>query len=190
SNRDFNGCVALSNTAIRNRNLSAAEANARGFCLLELNRPVEAAQAFDLARLGARRGSSAAADAVYGATLAAIAAELTDEAAIVATLEPNSRGRRTELQTGILTQRASAANAAGRFVEAIYAVQTRNRIAPLQNDLLLLEGFAHLRRKDSRSARRLLRAVYGTGATSASSSGVIEANRARFPGPTRGSPLR
>lgn len=159
SARQFNRCIAITDEAIRNRTLTASDAAARGFCLLELRRPVEAAQAFKLAKLSARVGSSTRADAVYGSTLAALASNLTNEAAIEATRAPLSRARRTQLQIGILTQRALAANRDERYTEAVQYLDQRARIAPLQKDLMLLRGFAYLNAGDLSSAERLFDAV-------------------------------
>lgn len=165
TSRNFGACVSITDRGIRNGTLSAEDATARGFCLLELRRPVEAAQAFQLAKLRSRFGSNANQDAVYGQTLAAIAANLTDEAAIAASSGPLSRPRRTEVQIGILTQRAIAANRDGRYVEALYYLDQRDRIAPLQKDLMLLRGFAYQNAGDFESADKIFRAVNQAGTT-------------------------
>ncbi|WP_420394140.1 hypothetical protein [Acuticoccus sp.] len=161
----FSRCVALTDRGIADGTLTATDASARGFCLLQLRRPVEAAQAFQLARARSRADTSAAADAVYGATLSLIAADLTAEAGVAATAVPLSRPRRTELQIALLTQRAIAANRDGRSIEALHHLDQRNRIAPLQKDLMLLQGFAYRDAGDLRSAARLFRALDRAGST-------------------------
>ncbi|WMS43700.1 hypothetical protein RDV64_04675 [Acuticoccus sp. MNP-M23] len=166
--RNFAGCVKASDRAIRNGTLSAADASARGYCLLELKRPVEAAQAFQLAQFKARYGTSAAADAAYGATLAAIANNMTQEAALAAASAPMSRPRRTETQISILTQRAIAANEAKQYTAALHFLEQRNKIAPLQKDLMLLQGFAYQNVGDYKNAKRMFDAVNKSGSTSAS----------------------
>ena len=180
SSRQYNRCVEITDRGIRDGRLSAADASARGFCLLQLKRPVEAAQAFQLAKLGTRAGTSQAADAAYGSTLALIAGNFTKEAAVAATQAPLSRPRRTELQTQILTQRALAANRDGRYVEALYFLDQRNRIAPMQKDLMLLQGFAYREIGDYQSAEQIFRMIEATGSTAGSRGGLIalaEGNR-------------
>ncbi|MEM6847191.1 MAG: hypothetical protein AAF580_03855 [Pseudomonadota bacterium] len=185
ASRNFGRCIALTDAGLRRGRLSAEDATARGFCLLELDRPFEAAQAFQLARVRARLGTNALGDAVYGATLANIAANLTDEAAIEATRAPLSRARRTELQTGILTQRAIAANRDGRYTEALLYLNQRSKIAPLQKDLMLLQGFAYLNAGDRRSADRLFRAVHQSSPTSESFRALGIGLERRIPAPNR-----
>ena len=181
ASRDFARCLAVTDRAVRAGTLTPADAAARGFCLLELERPFEAAEAFALARVG--RGSSAAADVSYGASLAALASNLTAEAAVIASETPLSRPRRTELQVEILTQRALAANRDGRPAETLYYLDQRERIAPLQKDLMLLRGYAYRSLGDTRSAERIFRAlnVAGGSAETRRAINVLNTDRARGP---------
>ncbi|MCF3931932.1 hypothetical protein L1787_00715 [Acuticoccus sp. M5D2P5] len=185
ASRNYGSCVAITDASIRSGRLSAADAAARGYCLLQLERPVEAAQAFQLARVKSRIGSNQAADAAYGSALAAIATNNTNEAAVAATSAPMSRARRTELQIGILTQRAIAANRDGRYVEALYYLDQRSRIAPLQKDLMLLQGYAYQNAGDFRSAQKIFRAVHGAGASSESMRAINVAEERKYPPQTR-----
>ncbi|WP_108658754.1 hypothetical protein [Acuticoccus kandeliae] len=185
SGRNYNSCVAISDAGIRSGSLSAADATARGYCLLQLQRPVEAAQAFQLAKVKSRLGTSQFGDAVYGSALAAIANNATDEAAIAATGAPLSRPRRTELQIGILTQRAIAANRDGRYVEALYFLDQRSRIAPLQKDLMLLQGYAYQNAGDFKSAAKIFKAINDAGPTADSQRAVFVGHDRRYPPPTR-----
>ncbi len=184
--RNFAGCVKASDSAIRNGTLSAAEASARGYCLLELKRPVEAAQAFQLAQFKARYGTSAAADAAYGATLAAIANNMTQEAALAAASAPMSRPRRTETQISILTQRAIAANEAGQYTAALHFLEQRNKIAPLQKDLMILQGYAYQNAGDYRNAKRMFEAVNKSGSSAASRRAIQESYVRGLPPQLRG----
>ncbi|MBJ3777695.1 tetratricopeptide repeat protein [Acuticoccus mangrovi] len=185
---NYSACVSATDNSIRAGTLSAAEASARGFCLLQLKRPVEAAQAFQLARLRSRYGSASMSDAAYGETLASIASNLTSEAAIAATQAPMSRPRRTEVQIGILTQRAIAANRDGRYVEALYYLDQRSRIAPLQKDLMILQGFAYYNAGDYRSAERIFKAVNKAGPTSQSLRAMNVIAERNYPAPLRTTP--
>ncbi|WP_226573123.1 hypothetical protein [Acuticoccus sediminis] len=173
NSKDYERCVANTDVGIRNGTLSAQDASARGFCLLQLKRPVEAAQAFQLAKIGSRVGTSQRGDAVYGSALAYIAGNFTKEAAVAATQAPQSRPRRTELQTAILTQRALAANRDGRYTEALYFLDQRNRIAPLQKDLMLLQGFAYREVGNYKAADQIFKALDKAGSTKDIRGGII-----------------
>lgn len=186
--RQFARCIAITNRAIRTGTLAAVDASARGFCLLELKRPAEAAQAFQLATIASRRGSAGGEDAVYGSALAALALGLTDEAARHATGAPLRRARRTELQVEILTQRALAANRDGRSTEVISYLDQRSRIAPLQKDLMLLRGYAYLNLGDNRAAEAMFDAVDAAGGTAATRAARHLAQQRRLP-PSLRSPL-
>ncbi len=183
--RNFGQCVAITDAQIRAGTISPEEATARGYCLLELRRPFEAAQAFELARTSARFGTTVRGDAAYGATLASISANLTDEAAIAATRAPQSRARRTEMQIAILTQRAVAANNDGRYTEALYYLDQRNRIAPLQKDLMILQGYAYQNAGYRREAEQIFRAVNEAGPTPETQRAVIQTLDRKLPPPTR-----
>ena len=184
SSGNYRGCVEITDRGLVGGNLSAEDASTRGFCLLQLDRSFEAAQAFQLARLRARYGTSISADVVYGSTLAALAADQTKEAAVAATQGPMTRPRRTEVQISILTQRAIAANRDGRYVEALYFLDQRNRIAPLQKDLMLLQGFAYRNAGYYREADRIFRAVDKAGPTAESRRALGDSSQ-RFLGDLR-----
>lgn len=150
----------------------------RGWCLLEVNRPLEAATAF-----GEAVRSSAPterADAAYGQSLAYLRLGLTDNAALAATKAPLSAARVRELQSQILAQRAAAAFEARRFTETLITLDQRAAIAPEQNDLMTLRGFAYLKLRRFEEARRVFEAVAATGHRDALG-GLAEVERAMFP---------
>lgn len=134
---------------------------AQGWCLMELDRPLEAAQAFDqVLRAGNARDRQ---DAAYGKTLAYLRKGLTDQAAIAATQAPQPRERRAELGSVILTQRAIAAFRDKRYAEAILALDARARLVPEQNDLLVLRGWSYFNLGRFDDAERIFKAVALTG---------------------------
>ncbi len=141
--------------------LSPESALVRGWCLMDLNRPVEAAVAFEIALQSANAKTRS--DAAYGASLANIRTGVTDKAAVAAAAAPLSVSRQKELTIAILTQRASAAFADGRYVETILALDERVRYAPEQTDLLMLRGFAYFKLGRYGDAKQIFEAVAATG---------------------------
>jgi tetratricopeptide (TPR) repeat protein len=160
------------------RNLSADAAVTLGWCLMEINRPLEAVAAFDQAV--ATGSPSTREEAAYGKTLAYLRKDLTSQAAIAAAEAPQTGQRRTELQATILAQRAIAAYRDGRFMEVILSLGERGRIVPEQNDLMLIKGWSYFKLGRYRDAEQIFRAVHRTGFSEEASVGlnaVIEATR-------------
>lgn len=150
--------------------LSAPAALNLGWCLMELNRPLEAAAAFDQAlRVG---NPTTREDAAYGKALAYLRKDLTGEAAIAAAQAPQSLTRRTELSAAILSQRAVAAYRDGRWVDVILILGERARIVPEQNDLMLLRGWSYFKLGRYDDAARVFRAVQQTGYSDEASVGL------------------
>ncbi|MCB8819641.1 hypothetical protein [Microvirga rosea] len=141
-----------------------------GWCLMELNRPLEAAAAFDQAM---RLGSAAIReDAAYGKSLAYLRKDLTSEAAVAAAQAPQNATRRTELSAAILAQRALAAYRDGRWVDTLLALSERGRIVPEQNDLMLLRGWSYFKLGRMNDAEKVFRAVQRTGYSDEASVGL------------------
>jgi tetratricopeptide (TPR) repeat protein len=150
--------------------LSGDSALTRGWCLMEINRPMEAVAAFDQAT--ATGSSRAREEAAYGKSLAYLRKNLTSEAAIAAAEAPQTRERRVELGASILTQRALAAYRDGRYVETLLALSERARIVPEQNDLLLIRGWSYLKLGRYNDAEKVFRAVQQTGYSEEAAAGL------------------
>lgn len=159
--------------------LSPAAALSRGWCLMEINRPIEAAAAFEVALRG--RGQTRS-DAAYGQALAFMRAGLTDRAAVAATKAPLGGGRGAEINAALLAARANAAYQNGRYVETILALDERARFAPEQTDLMVLRGYAYLNLVRYADAERIFRAAAGTGNRDAMR-GLNDLRAARQPNP-------
>lgn len=113
----------------------------RGWCLMQLNRPIEAAAAFDM---GLRSSSAKAReDAAYGQSLAYLRAGLIDQAAVSATKAKQRIKRAVELQTSILSNRASNAFDAGRYRETIVYLDQLAQLQTERADLMVLRGYAY-----------------------------------------------
>jgi tetratricopeptide (TPR) repeat protein len=168
--------VAGCRTTLDPSGLSPETALARGWCLMDLNRPMEAADAFAVAlRAPASRLRQ---DAAYGQSLAYLRAGLTNKAAVAATKSPQSRARAVELQTAILADRAIAAFDAGRYREALLYLDQRSRIASERTDLMVLRGYAYMNLKRFAEAKRIFEAVAATGNSDALR-GVADVNAAQ-----------
>ncbi|MEO3385376.1 cellulose synthase [Mesorhizobium sp. CAU 1741] len=141
--------------------LSAAAALRRGWCLMDMNRPMEAIEAFDVVLKGGSDGQRR--DAAWGKSLAYLRVELVDEAAVAAVAEPQDAGRANELQTAILAQRAAGAFERGNYVETLLALDQRSQIAPERIDLMVLRGYSYLNLNRFGDARRVFEAVAATG---------------------------
>lgn len=143
------------------RSLSPSAALTRGWCLMDLNRPVEAAAAFDVA-LGSSSVKTRS-DAAYGASLANLRSGVTDKAWVASASAPMTQKQQTELNLTILSQQASAAYTDGRYIEAIVALDERARLAPEQNDLMVLRGWSYFKLGRLAEAKRIFEAAAQTG---------------------------
>jgi len=150
--------------------LTGAAALTRGWCLMEINRPMEAVAAFDQAI--ATGSSRTREEAAYGKSLAYLRKNLTSEAAIAAAEAPQTSERQVELGASILTQRALAAYRDGRYVETLIALSERARLVPEQNDLLLIRGWSYFKLGRYNDAEKVFRAVQQTGYSEEAATGL------------------
>lgn len=150
--------------------VTPAGAVARGWCLMELNRPMEAIRAFDI---GIQQGDGKVReDGAYGKSLANLRAGLTNDAAIAATEAAQSPRRAVELTAEILTQRALAAYRDDKYAETIVALDERARYVPELVDLMVVRGYAYYNLRRYSDAERVFRAVAKTG-NSAGARGLV-----------------
>ncbi|MCY1740586.1 cellulose synthase [Ensifer sp. SL37] len=155
--RSAAGCQTTINPAL----LSPQAALMRGWCLMDLNRPLEAAEAFEVALQAP--ASQMREDAAYGQSLAYLRVGLTNKAAVAATKSTQSRVRVEELQSAILADRAIAAFDAKRYREALIFLDQLGQISTQRSDLMVLRGYAYLNLKRYADARRIFEAVAATG---------------------------
>lgn len=151
------GCTS----SVTPESLSPQAALDRGWCLMNMNRPLEAVPAFEVAlrsRLAKTRQ-----DAAYGQSLAYLRAGLSREAAVAATKAPQNRSRNAELHTALLANQATDFFEAGRYVEALIAMDELARITPARIDLMTLRGYAYFKLGRLGDARRVFEAVAATG---------------------------
>ena len=143
------------------RTLSPDAALSRGWCLMEIDRPREAAPAFEVALLS--RSEATRRDAAYGQSLAYLRTGESDRAAVSATKAPQTRDRQLELEIALLTDQATEAFEAKRPVETLMALDARAAIAPERLDLMVLRGYAYLDLRRYSDAERVFSAAARAG---------------------------
>ncbi|MDF0699034.1 cellulose synthase [Rhizobium sp. MC63] len=148
-------------TTIDAEQLGPSEALSRGWCLMEINRPMEAVPAFETALQSPV--SKIREDAAYGQSLAYLRAGLSSNAAVAATKAPQSRQRAAELQVAILADRALQAFDAGRYRETLIYLDQRAQLQQERIDLMVLRGYSYLNLKMYDDAGRIFEAAAATG---------------------------
>ncbi|MGG7516365.1 cellulose synthase [Allorhizobium undicola] len=136
-----------------------------GWCLMRINRPLEAALAFEQA-LQSRQPQERS-DAAYGLSLAYLRLGLTGKAAVAATRAPLAPAKAMEVQASILSDRAIAAFNAKLYKNALLLLDQRAAIAPERTDLMVLRGYSYLSLKMYGDAVRIFEAAAATGNTDA-----------------------
>jgi len=148
-------------TAVDAETLSPQAALARGWCLMGLNRPLEAAKAFGVALQATT--PKAREDAAYGQTLAYLRAGLINDAAVSATKAKLGLKRAVEVQTAILANRATNAFDAGRYRETILYLDQLSQLQTERTDLMVLRAFAYKNLNRRADALRIFEALAATG---------------------------
>ena len=159
--RQTRGC----STTIDAGQLCPADALSRGWCLMDINRPMEAIAAFEAALQSPVRKDRE--DAAYGQSLAYLRAGLSSNAAVAATKAPQNRQRAAELQVAILADRALSAFDAGRYRETLIYLDQRAQLQQERIDLMVLRGYSYLNLKMYGDASRIFEAAAATGSRDA-----------------------
>ena len=146
-------------------NLAPGDALARGWCMMEKDRAVAAARAFERAR--ASSDAQTRRDASYGLSLAKSRSGLTSQAALAANGEEAGSERAQDLSRIILASRATSAFEQKRYRAALAALAQHDRIAPRQVDLMIIEGWSYYHLGRQRDARRVFEAAARAGSTDA-----------------------
>ncbi|WFU11087.1 cellulose synthase [Rhizobium sp. CB3090] len=168
-------------TTINAERLDPANALSRGWCLMDLNRPMEAVEAFEVA-LNNPAGK-AREDAAYGQSLAYLRVGLANNAAVAAAKAPLSHQRAAELQVAILADRALTAFSAKRYQETLIYLDQRAQLQQERIDLMVLRGYCYLNLKMYDDAERIFNAVAATG-NKDGNRGLVDLRLARHPDPS------
>lgn len=155
--RQTRGC----STTVDAGQLSPGDALSRGWCLMDINRPMEAISAFEAALQSPVR--KVREDAAYGQSLAYLRAGLSNSAAVAATKAPQNRQRAAELQVSILADRALSAFDAKRYRETLVYLDQRAQLQQERIDLMVLRGYCYLNLKMYGDATRIFEAAAATG---------------------------
>lgn len=147
--RNYSGCVSL---AIGRAKLGADLSLIEGWCLMGLNRPVEAGLAFDRAMAGSGRIRE---DAAYGKSLAAMAAGDVRGAVTTAMAGVNMPERRAEISAAALASEAKSHFDARDYAGALEALRRRAAVVTETSDLALLRGWCLWHLGDRSGARQL-----------------------------------
>lgn len=144
--RDYGGCVERALARQAKGPLPPATSLIAGWCLLKLDRPSEAALAFRAAEAGE---GSVRDDAVYGRSLALMAAGDVRGAVEKASAGSMTTERRDEIGVAVLADQAAAAFNAHRWKQALAVLDERRRYGSESQDLGLMRGWSlwHLNRR-------------------------------------------
>lgn len=137
---------------------SGAAALQRGWCLLDLKRPVAAAAAFEVARRGGN--AQVVADAAAGLAYAKMQQGLTTEAMVAASAANLPPARRKELSTLLLAEQFYAQYDAKDFNGALVTLSERRRLAPETTDLMLMRGWSYYNLGRYQDAERIFETLY------------------------------
>ncbi|MGO4406985.1 hypothetical protein AB4Z10_22320 [Bosea sp. RAF48] len=137
---------------------SGAAALQRGWCLLNLKRPVAAAEAFEAAR---RTGNAqVVSDASAGLAYAKIQQGLTTEASVAAGSAALPPARRNELSALLMSERFFAQYDAKDYNGALVTLSARARYAPETTDLMLMRGWSYFNLGRYDDASQVFQALY------------------------------
>lgn len=155
--RQVRGCSTTRDPA----RLNPGDALTRGWCLMDINRPMEAVKAFEMALSSPVRKERE--DAAYGQSLAYLRAGLSNNAAVAATRAPQTRNRASELQVAILADRALAAFEGRRYRETLIFLDQRAQLQQERVDLMVLRGYSYMNLKMYGDATQIFEAAAATG---------------------------
>jgi len=148
-------------TSVNPSSLSPASALSRGWCLMDKNRPLEAADSFAVALSGGRERIRS--EAAYGQSLAYLRIGLLGKAAVAATQASLPPARARELQLDLLSKRAVSAFESGRYTETLLTLDERMQYAPEPFDLMELRGYAYLQMRRFDDALQVFEALAAAG---------------------------
>ncbi len=140
---EYGACLRELALVEANRQLDAGLHLLKGWCLLGLKRPVEAAFNFERARDSANpQNTDIIQDATYGVALAGLQRGMIDDSLTLAEQAGLSPERLDELRAEGLAQRAVMAFNAKRYEETLRLLEVRAKYARSRRDLLILRAWS------------------------------------------------
>ena len=163
--KDYIGCVKAGESK-----QSAGDEQIKGWCLMGLGRPQEAAIAFDRAIAGSH--GKAREDAAYGKSLALLANDQAQPAAAAAGSVNLSPDRRAAIGVEVLSRRAYGAYEGQRYVETLELLDRRARFAPETRDLMSLRAWSLKNIGRDEEAAKIFKAIDAQLSTSQTNAAV------------------
>ncbi len=154
--KDYSRCVSIVMAEEEVGRAGGTETQIKGWCLLGLDRPQEAAIAFRAARA---KTSDTKGDSAFGETLSLLRSGDAGAAAAVASQAPLSSDRRQAVGLQVMERRAYDAYQGGRWAETVATLDQRAAYAPETRDLMMLRGYALYHIGDYDAARAVFTMV-------------------------------
>lgn len=151
---DHRQCLELLDRRAGRGGLSSENELLRGWCLLELNRPQEAAMAFERAQQTAANRKRHE-DAAYGRSLAHLRSGKTMDAAYAAASSSLAPKRQAEIAQVVLAQHAIAYFDRRDYTQALAMLDQRRRLAEEPRDLMTMRAWAYYHLGQHGAAREL-----------------------------------
>lgn len=167
---DWGRCIALTPEP---RSLELL--NERGWCSLNLDRPMEALGSFSAAAK-ARGRPAMVRDARYGMAMVYLKMNMSNDAAKLAAATNFTASQRRDVEGQILTQRATGAYDDRDYRRAIGYLNALDKVQNgLPRGLAMLRAYAYMNGGDARTAYRLFQEIDGGMSDSASRHGLSAA---------------
>ena len=175
--KDYGSCLKAAEALETSGRLSPADAANRGWCLLNMGRPQEAAASFDRGLQGGLNGK-ARDDAAYGKSMALLKNGATVEAGAAAQQGNLDPERRNQLGVEVLSQQARAAYKAGQYAQTLDILNRRSQFGQETRDLMMLRGWSTMKLGQYDAAKRIFQTVDTQMSTSETQSGLNAVNNA------------
>lgn len=164
--KNYTRCVELSDQQIARGRVGPDDYQTRGWCLMNLDRPAEAQEAFARAISTDGITETNRKASAYGASLAALGTGRTDTAYDIAKNNAMEGTQRATVNKEILTQRAIAAFRSNDYRSTLFALDELRKIAPEPRNLAHLRGWSLYYLGDAHGAVSVFEAIDSVYSTS------------------------
>lgn len=147
------------------RTMNTAKALQHGWCLMEINRDMQALMAFERALQSS--SASVRQEAAHGHALVLMRKGLVQQAMSSVQKASLTPSQREEIEIAALTEQVMQAWSNGQYQQVIHLLQRRSRMSPTRSDLLILEAWSYAKTGREGMARKIFRQLAQTGNTAA-----------------------
>lgn len=147
------------------RTMNTAKALQHGWCLMEINRDMQALMAFERALQSS--SASVRQEAAHGHALVLMRKGLAQQAMSSVQKASLTPSQREEIEIAALTEQVMQAWNNGQYQQVIHLLQRRARMSPTRSDLLILEAWSYAKTGREGMARKIFRQLAQTGNTAA-----------------------